>query len=364
MDRKDGVFHGPKILDFLQNYEKNLLNLLVNELLRTIGFFGQAMTLCFTRRNFGERFYPIERIIITFIGLLFLSLFDNSLKYFAVLWLIVSLFHVLIIHYRNSRGDHFYSFSRGDPYISYIRAASPNSWFFKDWIIRAYIEPFIVFGIGVLINKFHPNLGFLTMGSAVINMVTELHDIRQSRHRLLDMRDQQIVSRHFENALVHQKPMSETQGFTIPAPRYMKKRERQNIANALKGLDPKLQELMGHAAPVPAPQPQALAQRRVVTQRRPQQQSRPAQQVPQPRPKPEPEAEELGVEEALAFLNNAKKPTQSPPRPKQTPVVQEVEEIQDVEQIPILKNPVRKEPQNLGEPAQPNKNGSEQKNSG
>ena len=189
------------------------------------------------RRNFGERYFSIVSFVLAMAmfagGGVFLDGGRIGLHVcFAIVALVMGVWHQLEIVRRNRRGEVFHSYYDGDSFQWFYRVfGEDNSNVARFW------EPLLVFLLGFLLSVMFRQSNFIqwtALGSfALFVKATIEYDVW--RHRVLDVIDSQIESKNMQAAVEGKKP-KETQGFQIcgiPKSLFEKSENPSNQANLL-----------------------------------------------------------------------------------------------------------------------------------
>ena len=212
------------------------------------------------RSNFGERYYGVQGTIISilyfFVGGTLLQANDGQVFLIGIFCLFVAvrgLYHVYFIVKRNQKGIRWHSYAGG------------TSWdFWKHWNIshskvQLYIEPLLCISIGALFLSL--SYGELTQSIDYSDANLELLGFQaiigglalfgkgviiayRDRQAFLNTQDSKIESEMLEDVLVKQKPPTETMGFTVAGAKPPTLRERHELMDMYKRLNPELQEMV------------------------------------------------------------------------------------------------------------------------
>lgn len=212
----------------------------------------------FLRRNFGERYYSITIICMSFGALLsaisFGSIaqeirgghgFSYLLLVFAFSFLIGGIYHKYCIIKRKWRpmDEHVYSYSTGESWGFLIRIIPVS-----ETTLQIYIEPAICLVIGAGLYVVDPAFSIFLMVSSLALYAKGSLIESQKRDAYLDALDNMVRNEHFPDA-IHNKPKSKTKGFSLSWGTNQTPQEKQGLVEAFQALDPSLKNLMAVEAP-------------------------------------------------------------------------------------------------------------------
>lgn len=195
----------------------------------------------FVRRDFGERYFTIGRILIGYLfirivlafanyrqALAFLPMVEPPLhlhtinQWFVTSFILLALVHLARIFLRNLSGVPWYSHSFGVSWFDFLIPLS--GYRISDWMLYRFIEPGICFAFAWFIlpeDSFtrgwmlFASLGLFFHNNMAFNM---------TRDRYLDLVDGEIASRFYNTARQAQRGANaskyQTAGYTVvPVPR-------------------------------------------------------------------------------------------------------------------------------------------------
>ena len=171
------------------------------------------------RHNFGERYFTFANAVfsIVFVALPLSSLLSGGNGFigaYAVAAVVAAAFHLFVIWRRKRRGDMWYSYYDGTPWLAYlVWRVRPQM---DEASIQRFVEPAFGFAVAlVLLPLIGAGSGtaylFISVAGAV--MGTNLR-LMEERHQYLDLIDGQLRSRYMAAAARHE-PVQETHGVTM-----------------------------------------------------------------------------------------------------------------------------------------------------
>ena len=201
------------------------------------------------RRNFGERYFSVVSFVLSMSMFATFGFMMDGERIglhvcFAIVAIVMGVWHQLEIFRRNRRGEVFHSYYDGDSFQWFYRVFGEN-----NSNVARFWEPLFVFLLGFFLSVMFRQSNFVqwtALGSFALFAKANM-EFNVWRHRVLDVIDAQIESKNMQAAVEGKKP-KETQGFQICGiPKHYSQEQRQGLARAMTGLDPELQDLIAES---------------------------------------------------------------------------------------------------------------------
>ena len=145
------------------------------------GFFSRTIEV-FIRRDFGERYFSFERLVISF---LFINLFtlmssttnpltggvvvSSGLLFFSYLFMAAGVYHKIVMIKRNYNGDYsVHSYGFGTQWGIWAKLFPQDGFFQRMFPVftHRFAEPAFVLIVGMIVSTFDASLGQYIMFSA------------------------------------------------------------------------------------------------------------------------------------------------------------------------------------------------------
>ncbi len=198
--------------------------------------------------EFGERFLSGwlalgAHVIISTVAMANESVIGGLLSYAVLIaWAV----HRWRVQWRNKHNIRWHSYNAGTPWIERFTSR------FKTTHIEMFIEPAILFGLGMLLSWLtydrqdydsvwgrgtrvsYDGFGFYMMLSGICLMIHQYARYTRYRHLLLDQIDQQIMAEHFTVALQGNHEPDQTEGFIVEGAGAWTDQERELICASVE----------------------------------------------------------------------------------------------------------------------------------
>jgi len=173
------------------------------------GFFSRTVEV-FIRRDFGERYFSFERLVLSFLLINLFTFFStgtnpltgaitvsNGLMFFSYLFLAVGTYHKIVMVKRNYHADYsVHSYSFGTQWGIWDRLFPQDGFFQKMFPVftHRFVEPAFVFIVGAILSGFDGALGQYIMFSAFCLFMGMLTYYRMELTRFLDANDAKLAA--------------------------------------------------------------------------------------------------------------------------------------------------------------------------
>lgn len=221
---------------FISNSSFNTLRNL-EELAKIILGWASVTLEVFVRRDFGERYFNLVRVMIGAVFIQVTLAFSNFWgdtsvafgirppaeeitvnRWFVLSYMGLSAVHLARIWWRNNIAHiPWHSYSRGDSWLGFLIPLTGGR--MSDWFLYRIVEPLICASVAWFlfpVDSF--TRGWLVFASFALFVHNNMIYSAQ-RNRWLDLMDSQIVSRYFNEERQHQERLrqgvSETNGFQV-----------------------------------------------------------------------------------------------------------------------------------------------------
>ena len=239
--RQEGIPQiGPSI-----NSDPNFFLGIIRWLLNLVAIPFQVVV----RRNFGERYFSVVSFVLSMAMFATFGFMMDGERIglhvcFAIVAIVMGVWHQLEIFRRNRRGEVFHSYYDGDSFQWFYRVFGEN-----NSNVARFWEPLFVFMLGFFLSVMFRQSNFVqwTMLGAFALFIKANVEFNIWRHRVLDVIDSRIESKNMQAAVEGKHP-KETQGFQICGiPKHYSQEQRRGLARAMAGLDPELQDLIAES---------------------------------------------------------------------------------------------------------------------
>lgn len=190
----------------------------------------------FTRHRFGSRYLTFGTALSGFIGLQFVDIVSHVLgianmftggfasmfmgamgyqqpvslfSYVTPLYVAACVYHLLAIRIREWRGEVWWSYSTGIPWlgkareIPFVRENRFLNWLFSDWSLYRFVEPALFFLLGqVLGNVLHDQFTSTWLCGASLGLYwNNKAQVDEQKRKVIDMQDAKIEGEYLAEAM-------------------------------------------------------------------------------------------------------------------------------------------------------------------
>lgn len=170
------------------------------------------------RHDFGERYFSLGNAVfsVLFVALPLGTVLSGGgmvITVYVGLAVIASVYHLFVIWRRRRRGETWYSYYDGTPWLAHL---VHRVWPMSEATVQRFVEPAAgLLVVLVILPFFGVSAGTAYVAVSIAGAVagTNLR-LKQQRHQWLDMIDGQLTTRYMADAARGQ-PARQTQGVTI-----------------------------------------------------------------------------------------------------------------------------------------------------
>lgn len=159
----------------------------------TIRSFARSVAV-FLRKDLGSEYLGVAGVAALLIIPLFAGIFPRA-EAGPLLWFLAAYFGMVLVarvgmFRRYWRGEHIYSFYSGTPRLATLLP------FLPEWFLKVWVEPPLVFFIGVNVATYNNPLGSYLVWAGLALFICEVQVAFEDSQRTRRMRDARIEQLH------------------------------------------------------------------------------------------------------------------------------------------------------------------------